>query len=466
MAPSPYADIHREFATARQVSPDGWMTRTPGLFEFLCGITIPARRPYPYWAQVRQDLRSWQIYAYFGFLLILPALMACLGQWIACLVFSGIIVAHYAFLLHITVRGTSRAVLKRARVCSYAAHPVQSMFPLAWVMKETRSAQAVFDTGETVAVCFDMPEMRGLLGQGHRLEVLLEHMKGDQYSSVLAYRIAPPDGKHVGTGTDTKQGAPPMNDTHWHYARGGDRYGPVDTARITDLIRSGRMVDSDLLWTQGWADWVPVAQVKDQFLQGAAPGPVPGQDEAACASAGIDGTAGNMNLTVDFDLGESLADKYKYPEALADASQGVSADGYAGFWRRFAAYLIDGIALAIVGGMGGGVLAFLIAATLAPNLDYEGGYRIGQVFGFLLRLLYFPVMESSPTQATLGKMALGIQVTTLSGERISFLRALGRNLAKYLSGLILFVGFIMAGFTAKKQTLHDMIAGCLVVQSR
>jgi uncharacterized RDD family membrane protein YckC len=78
-------------------------------------------------------------------------------------------------------------------------------------------------------------------------------------------------------------------------------------------------------------------------------------------------------------------------------------------------------------------------------------------------VLYFPVLECSSLQATPGKLALGIKVTDMQGNRIGFGRALGRNLAKIISAIILYIGFIMAGFTQKKQALHDMIAGCLVV---
>jgi uncharacterized RDD family membrane protein YckC len=74
------------------------------------------------------------------------------------------------------------------------------------------------------------------------------------------------------------------------------------------------------------------------------------------------------------------------------------------------------------------------------------------------------LLESSSWQATLGKKALGLVVTTVGGEPISFGRALGRNLAKLLSSLILMIGFLMAGFTAKKQALHDLLADCLVVR--
>ena len=78
-------------------------------------------------------------------------------------------------------------------------------------------------------------------------------------------------------------------------------------------------------------------------------------------------------------------------------------------------------------------------------------------------ILYFAFFESSAMQATPGKKAMGIVVIDLDGKRISFWRAFIRNCGKIISGLILYIGYIMAGFTKKKQALHDMMAGCLVV---
>ena len=77
--------------------------------------------------------------------------------------------------------------------------------------------------------------------------------------------------------------------------------------------------------------------------------------------------------------------------------------------------------------------------------------------------IYFAAFESSPKQATPGKMALGIKVTDLNGRRIGFGKATGRYFGKILSFIILGIGFIMIAFTEKKQGLHDKMAGCLVV---
>jgi uncharacterized RDD family membrane protein YckC len=148
---------------------------------------------------------------------------------------------------------------------------------------------------------------------------------------------------------------------------------------------------------------------------------------------------------------------------------------YAGFWRRFVAYLIDSViisiasfvifipALSLVGiGIGAGAMEEPEAAAgliLAAVAAYLVTVLVLAVAGWL----YFAIMESSSRMATLGKMAIGIVVTDLNGNRISFGRATGRYFAKILSGMILMIGYIMAGFTEKKQALHDMIASCLVV---
>jgi uncharacterized RDD family membrane protein YckC len=82
----------------------------------------------------------------------------------------------------------------------------------------------------------------------------------------------------------------------------------------------------------------------------------------------------------------------------------------------------------------------------------------------VLHWLYYSLLESSAWQGTLGKKALGLEVTDLDGNRISFGRATGRFFAKIISAIILGIGYIMAGFTEKKQALHDILAGTLVIR--
>jgi len=79
--------------------------------------------------------------------------------------------------------------------------------------------------------------------------------------------------------------------------------------------------------------------------------------------------------------------------------------------------------------------------------------------------LYHALMESSEWQATVGKKALGLVVTDMAGQRVSFARSTGRHFGKIITNMVpLFIGYIMAGFTEKKQALHDMLAGCLVLR--
>ncbi len=134
---------------------------------------------------------------------------------------------------------------------------------------------------------------------------------------------------------------------------------------------------------------------------------------------------------------------------------------YAGFWKRFAAVIIDGIILN-VGGFIVGLLFGIILVAGRVN-DPQVIEIAGRMLGIAIGWIYFAMMESSSTQATLGKMALGIKVVDYNGSQISFGRATGRHFSKIISAIILLFGFIMVAFTEKKQGLHDMMAKCLVV---
>jgi len=170
----------------------------------------------------------------------------------------------------------------------------------------------------------------------------------------------------------------------------------------------------------------------------------------------------------------------QYPPAYvppAQAAWQTSARppvAYAGFWLRFVAFIIDSIVLYFVG--------TIITLPFIASMGLRGIMRghmpmspeeLMPLMGALIRLvlirtvlnwLYYALLESSSWQATLGKKALGLEVTDMEGRRISFGRATGRFFAKIISALILWIGFIMAGFTEKKQALHDMIAGTLVIR--
>ncbi|HXM94979.1 MAG TPA: RDD family protein [Candidatus Dormibacteraeota bacterium] len=154
---------------------------------------------------------------------------------------------------------------------------------------------------------------------------------------------------------------------------------------------------------------------------------------------------------------------------------------YSGFWLRFVAYIIDSFVMSLAY-----LLMFIpfllmtgLGAALAGLHSGQDPQEIVNMVGptfilglvamasiaFLAGWLYHAMLESSDWQATLGKRAMGLIVTDLAGQPISFARASARYFAKIISSLIpLGIGYILAGFTPKKQAIHDMITNCLVLR--
>jgi uncharacterized RDD family membrane protein YckC len=145
--------------------------------------------------------------------------------------------------------------------------------------------------------------------------------------------------------------------------------------------------------------------------------------------------------------------------------QDFQTPSYAGFWLRFAAYLIDAILLGLVLVPLGFILGVLLIAT--DNVNNQDlallVNMLSNVISLVVDWLYASLLESSPWQATVGKKLIGIRVTDMNGNRIGFGQATGRHFGKILSSLICLIGFIMAAFTEKQQALHDMLAGTLVL---
>ncbi|MBY0547436.1 MAG: RDD family protein [Candidatus Obscuribacterales bacterium] len=163
---------------------------------------------------------------------------------------------------------------------------------------------------------------------------------------------------------------------------------------------------------------------------------------------------------------------------LKSATVGTSAElvtraNCAGFWLRLVAATIDAFLAPILAILA--VLILLIPLAVAgivtqnvhghlPETVYNS-YALGlALFVCLSELIYFAVFESSPLQATPGKLTLGLIVTDSEGRRLTFWRALARNFLKVVSQFTLYIGYILAGLTDRKQALHDMMSGCLVVR--
>lgn len=131
---------------------------------------------------------------------------------------------------------------------------------------------------------------------------------------------------------------------------------------------------------------------------------------------------------------------------------------YATFGSRAVAAIIDFFILGIIG-------YFLNRVIFSLTfLQHQSGYLSQSLLPFVVGILYFGYMESSVSQATYGKQAMGIKVSDLGGKRISVARAALRYVGKYASSFIFFIGYIFMFFTEKKQALHDLIASTVVVK--
>lgn len=180
----------------------------------------------------------------------------------------------------------------------------------------------------------------------------------------------------------------------------------------------------------------------------------PTNSDKFCQSCGVE-TKSNQDLCVECG---TLLKKH------TAAGAGDRNSKHAGFWLRFVAVTIDSIIIFV---------PILIITLIVVFNQYSNSYYNGYsepntgwayLLGFGVSVLYYAGLHSSKWQATIGKKMMGIKVVDMNGNRISFLRAFGRLLGTYVSGFILYIGYIMAGLTDKKQALHDMIASTLVVK--
>lgn len=269
--------------------------------------------------------------------------------------------------------------------------------------------------------------------------------------------------------------------TEWYYSDAQrQQHGPVNADALAALHAAGTLTPDSLVWREGLSEWRPWREMIAEVISAAAP---TAAQEPALPSldAPVAPADGRSEPWLSMPAAEPLsplaeASPYAPPTARVEEDAAVVVRGgkvvYAGFWKRFAAYCIDYVVVtaityavmipvAVIGAIG-------IGASASGDNPVASGVGIalvglGYLIAILMPLLYFVWMHASRHQATLGKLAVGVKVVRTDGTRISFWRAFGRILATILSTLILFIGWLMAGFTQQKQALHDMVCDTLVV---
>jgi len=251
--------------------------------------------------------------------------------------------------------------------------------------------------------------------------------------------------------------------TEWYYAEGQQRQGPLLAEELRQRFQRGEISLTTLVWREGYPQWKPVSEAVDELqlqnLTSAGENLGSGFDLRGDYSAIDNGTAPLPGT------GGGTYSPYTAPGATDSYGSAVVTGGevvYAGFWKRYAAYFLDSVVVAIINVPVSLVFNLIGAAsgneTLAVVLS-----MVAMLGGFVIGIGYYAGFHASKGGATLGKMAVGIKVVRSDGERITFLRGVGRYFGFILSSLTLMIGFIMAAFTERKQALHDMLCDTLVV---
>ncbi len=252
----------------------------------------------------------------------------------------------------------------------------------------------------------------------------------------------------------------------WYYAEGNQQRGPVDDAEFDRLAKAGTIRPDTLVWREGFANWQPYAQA----MAPQAPAPAAAADGGA-ASGGLMCSQCGRAFPADqvIRYGDVWVCAACKPAFLQRLKEGVAVTGameYATFWTRFAAKILDGIILWIVNTAIGFAIGLGFAGAVGSR-ESEAMLLlqvVASLVGMAFSLLY-GVFFLGRYGATPGKMACRIKVVTAEGEPISYGRAAGRCLSEILSGVICYIGYIMAGFDEERRALHDRICNTRVIRS-
>jgi uncharacterized RDD family membrane protein YckC len=206
-----------------------------------------------------------------------------------------------------------------------------------------------------------------------------------------------------------------------YVTRHGQRTGPHSIEEVNRQLAAGTFSPTDQAWTEGSPGWKPLLSFAGVIMPG-----------------GASSTAASISIATP-----QLTEFIKY----------------AGFWIRAVAFVIDAIIL--------GLVLVLVALFSKRSPDQSGGLSaLDVLLPSVIGVIYMATLWSSSLQATLGQRMCSLEVIhAIHGDKISFMRGLGRALAMVLSGVLFGLGYLMVAFTERKRGLHDIIAGTCVVKA-
>ena len=283
------------------------------------------------------------------------------------------------------------------------------------------AAEPTFFTRVGGEVCgpFDVANLRELVGLGHLLPTDdLSRDNGATWATAGRFKGLFPATEPVAV--LAVPGAATAEPTY-RFTQAGQSAGPLPVSSLRQLAADGALLRTDLVWADGDPTSTPAGQ--------------------------LPALAGAFASTA-----KPLA--YHAPRPAVDAEP-------ADFWPRFAAYVVDSVAIGLASAVLGGLLKLAVpGASSAPAAVADLLYRL---IPYTIAWLYYAGFEASARRATPGKMAYGLIVTDVNGERLKFGRATARYAALYLSIPSLGISCLMAAWTERRQTLHDLLTKSLVV---
>lgn len=249
-----------------------------------------------------------------------------------------------------------------------------------------------------------------------------------------------------------------------YYAEGDRQVGPIGKAELQTLIKTKKINSQTLVWEPGMQEWEQLGLFVRRKNHGGAQSSqsTPPMPQSSCSECGQTFAENDMIRFADAWVCATCK-----PIFVQKIKEGVTIAGameYAGFWIRFGAWFIDYIILAIATTIIYLPLSFLGVFSADEAAIFITIQLVSMILNFIIPAVY-DTWFVGKYAATPGKMACKLKVVMADSARVSFGRAVGRHFAKYISGLILCIGFIMAGFDDQKRTLHDRICDTRVIKA-
>ena len=255
----------------------------------------------------------------------------------------------------------------------------------------------------------------------------------------------------------------------WYVGSNGQQSGPFTLQQLRQMAASGQLSKTDLIWKEGLANWVPSSAIKGLFSAAAdlsttssprpAPRPTAPPPRGPAPSDGglvVSDVSGGVDPLLTEQTPPMTATITGTPFQLAE------------FLPRVGAALLDALFLGLIGCIPNMIVFGMLLAVNANKPEIAGAAGIlanicSSLIGFIVGAIYFVTLDSSAKQGTWGKQIVGLKVTDLEGRRISVGRAIGRFFARYVTLCTCGIGYLLPLFTKNRQTLHDLICGCIVL---